>query len=281
VYLIIVYDFEARGDVGSFGGMFLFGLPTLASIGASVLAVECSPDSASVYIPDALGPLQTFSDVFPTIYSDEEWAKMPSNASSFWAKHPDAMAALRDQGHQQVSFAEFQTYMSQSSTRFSQWIINLHIQAKSKLGADKVTLVFAADTASSDSKRLMSYLSHSGVYSPPYDFHGNYNGFKEWDYTQLRNAIRLTGKEGEPDLKSETTPLVPIKRNHVASTDAQAQMYEVLWTLLWATTEARTFQDFQRYWTMYVQLYHGKPPVFRPTWQNPHAQILRDYMESL
>lgn len=281
LYLIVVYDFEARGDVGSFGGLFLFGLPTLASIGASVLAVECSPDSASLYIPDALGSLQTFSDVFPTVYSDEQWSRLPSSATEFWAKNPEAFLALRDQGHRQVSILEFQLYMRLSALRFSKWIIDLQDAAKSKLGAEKVTLVFATDTATSDSKRLMAYLSNAEIYSPPYDFNANYNGVKEFDYTQLRSAIRLTGKVGEPDVKGKETPLVPVKRNHVASTDAIAQMYEVMWILLWATTEPADFEAYRMFWTMYVQTTGAPPPIFRPIWQNAPAQQLRNYMESL
>jgi hypothetical protein len=258
LYAIIVYDFEARGEsTGS--TVSPFNACTLASIGASWFIVHFRYGkkdemvSCWVYFPaksdaaqGALGNSApgAFSDTFPTIFTDEQWAKMPLSASPFWDKHPKALSALKENGHVVKDAEEVYSYMSASAKRFQSWLKS--IQAYMSGIGNKSCIIVATATASSDSKRLASYMGTAGLLSPPYDSNGKYNGVREWNYDQLIQALRLVGKAGEPDFNS---PLIPVQRNHVALDDAITQSFEAFWTLLWAVTDEKEFEELKKKYT--------------------------------
>ena len=245
-YAIIVYDFEARGDITGTSKV-LFGPMTLASIGASWFIVQINYKNdkityANLRFPkeDESAPLP-FSDTFPTMFTDEEWAKLPVTASSFWERNPEAFNALKENGHVVKEAEQVFGYMSASAKRFQAWLDS--IRSYMAETSSVTGLIMATDTASSDSKRLASYMATADLLSPPYNQAGKYNGIREWNYDQLLQDLRLMGKEGEPDLKSA---LVPVQRNHLAVDDAAAQAYEAYWILVWAVADTKDFEDYTR-----------------------------------
>lgn len=236
-FVVIAYDFEARGEIADKDSAVLFGAETLASFGAAWFEISFVFDEdgdllhARIARPSASDnvPL-VFEDVFPTTKDDQEWEDLPVSASEFWAKNPAAFESLKAKGHVKVDKEKFDAHMRNSADQFVQWMdqVKKHFMPNSS----EFKFIVATDTATADSKRLHSFMSAGGYYSPPYNTDGKWNGVRELNYDQLVNDTYLNGKLHQFNYLDEK--LIPVQRDHTAGADALAQSYECMWALLWA-----------------------------------------------
>lgn len=229
VFAIAVFDFEARGDIAHEVPMSIWGVETLASVGAAsfILTIDAAEMARVVEAPSR----DTALDVtLPTPYSDEHWRTMPLSASTFFeAHHPQLLSQLRERGHVHVPDRDhYMATVRAAARRVQQWLDAL--TARARAISPDARLLVAYDTAMSDNARLTSLLATIGQYGPPYSPEGRYNGRRILLYDQVGASLRMHGQDIW-DAYQRRLQRIAAARTHVADEDALAMAHECLLTL--------------------------------------------------
>lgn len=218
--VLSVYDFEVRADKIEEDGV-MYPLETLASIGVCPIELTFG-DRCKIKIVEN----NIYYDVFPTLFTNEQWRDKPLSSSVFFDRYPTILPDLEANGHVVIDDEdEYYEQMLQHSIKYIKWFDGLVEETK------PTATLGATDTSSSDWGRLSSLMTHGKRAGPPYNKNNKWNGFRQLNYDQHMLSGELIGLN--MDTLNQHLEKIPIKRNHRADIDAHSQAYEAVVTLLW------------------------------------------------